>query len=57
MVGSCSNGKCYCTLGGQICNNKCVSLENDPTNCGSCGHSCPVWLNMAQKCIKGICSN
>ena len=56
MVGLCNHGKCYCPMGGQICDNKCVSLQNDPYNCGSCGTRCPVFGSGQMKCVEGTCS-
>lgn len=33
-------GTTMCTAGRTCCNNLCVNLDNDPTNCGTCGTKC-----------------
>lgn len=42
---TCKNGKCVCkppltTCGKQCVDIKCVDIQKDPNNCGSCGNSC-----------------
>src|SRR5688572_11416601 len=34
-------GKCQCAAGETCCDDICVDLRVDPSNCGSCGHGCP----------------
>ena len=40
----------FCDAGLAWCANTCVSLGNDPKNCGGCGKDCG-----ATKCIQGAC--
>lgn len=35
-----------------VCGDRCVNLQTDPTNCGVCGHSC----GPAQGCLAGVCA-
>src|SRR5260221_13959749 len=35
---SCQNGSCPCPL--TLCNNLCVDVMSDPSNCGGCGAGC-----------------
>jgi hypothetical protein len=39
---TCSNGVCTCPTGQTACSSACVTLTDDPSNCGACGHSCGV---------------
>lgn len=39
----CQNGSCVCAPPFTVCNGACTSLQNDPSNCGSCGNQCPPW--------------
>jgi hypothetical protein len=34
------------------CSGKCVTLNYDPNNCGSCGATCPP----GQRCARGVCT-
>jgi alpha-tubulin suppressor-like RCC1 family protein len=36
------------------CGSTCVDLQNDPNNCGSCGHSCG---DAGYGCVNGRCGN
>jgi hypothetical protein len=38
-----------CGVGGRCCNNTCVDVSSDPTNCGVCGIRCPG------SCTGGVC--
>ena len=51
---SCQGGQCVtnCPSGFSLCGNKCVALQDDNLNCGSCGHVCSG--NFA--CEGGSCS-
>jgi len=39
----CQNGNCVCAPPFIVCNGKCTSLQDDPSNCGACGVQCPPW--------------
>jgi hypothetical protein len=39
-------------VGLTLCSSACVSLSNDPRNCGACGHSCVT----GQVCSSGSCT-
>jgi len=41
-----------CAPGVSCCNDRCVDLRNDPTNCGGCGVACVA----GQLCINGQCA-
>jgi hypothetical protein len=49
----CSGGKCgvTCLGGSTLCSNKCVDVQNDAANCGSCGKACAA----GQVCAAGVC--
>src|SRR5580765_1713206 len=40
-----------CNGGTVACDDKCVQLQLDPNNCGSCGHLCSI----TQVCANGTC--
>jgi hypothetical protein len=40
-----------CAAGYTQCGLSCVDLENDPSNCGACGHACPAGV----ACVDGTC--
>jgi len=42
-----------CKEGLSECNLKCVDLDNDPANCGSCGRAC----HAGDGCVFGLCGN
>ncbi len=42
-----------CPPGGSLCEDICVDLSNDRTNCGGCGTSCPF----AVQCVNGHCDD
>jgi len=53
---TCNVGNCYCgpTGLGHICPGPiCSTLDNDPHNCGSCGHVCQA---PAQECFNSTCT-
>jgi Stigma-specific protein, Stig1 len=41
-----------CPPGTTLCGRKCVNLQTDRKNCGSCGHDC----QNDQRCVSGSCS-
>src|SRR5271156_4303382 len=41
-----------CATGWTQCGLACVDIENDPDNCGACGHVCPPGV----ACSGGVCS-
>jgi len=46
---------CKCTTFGTTqCGDKCVNLQTDPTNCGSCGNACSVVEGA--RCVNGQCT-
>ena len=40
-----------CNLPNTNCSGSCVNTQNDPNNCGSCGHGCPP----GAACALGTC--
>jgi len=44
-------GCCSLTL----CGSQCVDVENDPNNCGSCGHECNGSPSACNFCSGGAC--
>ncbi len=48
--GVCSGPSCD-GPGEELCNDICVNLSNDISNCGACGNSCPMF----QGCVNGSC--
>jgi hypothetical protein len=46
-------GKRGCPDDLQRCGRKCVNIDNDPHNCGFCGHECLT----GQDCCSGLCIN
>ncbi len=55
-VATCTAGACSgfaCVAGFTQCGaSSCFNLQNDPSNCGSCGHSCG-----AASCVSGACAS
>jgi hypothetical protein len=54
---SCAAGQCTiaCNLGYVVCGNSCCScgnIQNDPHNCGYCGHDC-----QGAACVAGVCQS
>ncbi len=41
-----------CIEGYSVCRGACVDLQNDRTNCGACGNTCPS----ASMCVAGACT-
>lgn len=39
-----------CTCSRALCGGSCVSLDDDPLNCGACGHDC-----LGGTCVQGLC--
>lgn len=53
---TCTDSRCTCPGGQQICNTgtpRCVDLQTSQANCGSCGNVC----NTSQVCRTGQCRN
>jgi len=51
--GFCSTGTCdSCGPGLTACSDACVDLQNDPLNCGKCGHEC----GFGSRCVRGACN-
>jgi hypothetical protein len=49
--GTCSAGACGCPVSlPKECGNACVDTDNDPKNCGACGHDC-----LGGQCLAGLC--
>ncbi len=46
----CRNGSCSC---GYVCGSACVTLDNDPANCGACGNACAT----GEACQGGTCDH
>jgi cytochrome c peroxidase len=40
-----------CTPLATVCEGRCVDLATDPTNCGTCGHTCATY------CMAGVCGS
>jgi hypothetical protein len=38
------------------CTGRCVDLQTDPRNCGTCGTVCPAATNAAAACVAGRCT-
>jgi hypothetical protein len=47
-----TNNTCICPTGYTTCTSGCENLSNSPSNCGSCGNTCPA----GESCINGVCS-
>ena len=66
---TCLTGSCACTVTGQVfcdagctvgyggqpyCSGACTTTDTDPTNCGSCGQTCPTGsVCSAGSCVAG----
>ena len=57
-VATCIDSTCYYTCLPEYhdCNGKCVDLQKDVNNCGSCGTKCNV-INGVVACNHGVCSS
>lgn len=49
--GSVVDSSVTCSRSTQLCSGRCVDTMNDPTNCGSCGHSCGA----SSACAMSMC--
>ena len=45
-----------CADPASACGDKCVDLQNDPANCGDCGHACAAANAEHALCIAGTCT-
>jgi len=54
-TGSCTGPSCPCGGSEVQCPKGCVDLENDLSNCGSCGYSCPPLAGGHPTCNAGQC--
>ncbi|MEI8259117.1 MAG: hypothetical protein WCJ30_25905, partial [Deltaproteobacteria bacterium] len=48
-----------CATGSTLCGGSCVTLQDSPRDCGSCGNDCtslPGVVGAAVRCIAGVCS-
>jgi hypothetical protein len=54
--GHCVGGVCQaCPLGYTLCSSVCHDLQNDPSNCGTCGYPCPSLPHAVTGCMAGAC--
>ena len=54
----CTDAKCQCAFGLEICSTGCVELQSNPTHCGKCGNACKDNQVCYQgKCIEGKCED
>jgi hypothetical protein len=55
----CVTGSCPCTSSnckdGTCCDDVCVSLQTDPSNCDECGHACTCPPGFIAICTDGSC--
>ena len=62
-VGTCAGGTCshVCQGGFADCDaaaDGCeTDVENDPANCGACGHVCPAGPGQVGTCTQGVCGS
>jgi hypothetical protein len=47
---TCSGNTCACVSPKLTCAGTCVDSQNDPKNCGACGHDC-----LGGDCVSGFC--
>ena len=54
----CASNACVpqCTAGRSLCGDACVDLTSSTSNCGACGHVCPVPTNGEATCSDGGCN-
>ena len=52
-TGGSTTGQCKADCGGNLtaCGSSCKDTQNDPANCGACGHGC----NSGESCVAGQC--
>jgi hypothetical protein len=53
---TCSAGACRvssCASGSMVCGARCMDVQSDPANCGSCAHACAAGV----LCVMGSCSS
>jgi hypothetical protein len=48
----CGAPPCSGTVCGTACGSVCVTLSDDPANCGACGHAC----TQSEYCNNGTCA-
>src|SRR5215212_8852072 len=57
----CQNGQCVigCINGTSLCGTRCVDMQTDPTNCGTCGTPCTgegaATCGNTGRCVAGAC--
>ncbi len=51
---ACNSGACEC--GGALCENICLDLTTDPSNCGACGRVCSADPTTTPFCTEGTCA-
>jgi hypothetical protein len=47
----CSGNTCACLSPNRACTSGCTNVQDDPHNCGSCGHDC-----LGSTCVSGKCN-
>src|SRR5262245_55071311 len=55
-VSACDQDVSPCSSGRTNCEGRCVDLNTDSINCGSCGNICPTGANAAPGCYAGKCT-
>ena len=53
---TCTGGTCQCKSGYTPCSGSCVDVNTDSSNCGSCGHVCPVLTSPSSGSTCGLVS-
>jgi hypothetical protein len=56
MHETCVDGACACVAPAAICGGQCKNLQQDVTNCGSCGNACTKPLVCSQGSCVGSCA-
>ncbi|MFZ5787750.1 MAG: MXAN_6577-like cysteine-rich protein [Acidobacteriota bacterium] len=52
ILAGCGDDTVSCPTGQQMCNNQCVNLDSNPSNCGACGTTCKT----GETCSAGKCA-